>query len=82
MIRNGQDPQSICKTILKCTTQQLGSPRITECDVCTLVVDLIKVDLMISNATVQFIIKAVEDMCALIGDVPVYEEVYTHFIFG
>ena len=74
MIRGGQDPQSICKTLLKCTTQQLGSPRITACQVCTLVVDLIKVDLEISNVTIQLIIKAVEALCALIGDVPVYQE--------
>ena len=47
----------------------------TECEVCTVVVDLIKFDLMISNITVQVIIKAVQVLCALIGDVPVYEEV-------
>ena len=74
MIRDGQDPQSICKTLLKCTTQQPGSPRITACQVCTAVVNLIKAELAVSNTTVQIIIKAVEALCALIGDVPVYKE--------
>ena len=81
MIRNGNDPQSICKAMSKCSTDQLGLPRITECQVCTAVVDLIKFELTISNATVQFIIKAVEELCAILGDVPVYEEVCTYFVF-
>ena len=80
MIRDGHDPQSICKTLLKCTTEQLGSPSITKCEVCTAVVDLIKFELTISNATVQVIIKAVEALCAILGDVPVYQEVHTTFV--
>ncbi len=81
MILDGKDPQSICKALSKCSTEQLGVPRITECQVCTAVVDLIKFELTISNATVQVIIKAVEALCAILGDVPVYEEVRTLFRF-
>lgn len=75
MIKEGKDPQTICKFLGKCRTmkpEQLDAS--TECEVCTAVVDLIKFDLMISNITVQVIIKAVQVLCALIGDVPVYEE--------
>lgn len=75
MIRNGKHPQSICKSMSKCSSEQLVLPRITECEVCTAVVDLIKFELTISNATVQVIIKAVEALCAILGDVPVYQEV-------
>ena len=75
MVRIGKHPQSICKSMSKCSSEQLGVPRIDECEVCTMIVDLIKVDIMLGNATVQLIIKAVEALCALIGDVPVYEEV-------
>ena len=75
MIKNGKTPQDICMSIMKCSSKQLALPRITMCQVCTAVVDLIKFELTISNATLQLIIKAVEEMCALFGDVPVYEEV-------
>lgn len=44
-------------------------------DVCTAVVDLIKFEIKLGNVTVQLVVKAVEVMCALIGDVPVYQEV-------
>ena len=72
MIRIGKHPQIICKSMSKCSSEQLGVPRINECQVCTRVVDLIKV---LVNAIVQLIIKAVEALCALIGDEPEFEEV-------
>ena len=75
MIRNGRYPQSICKIVSKCSSEQLALPRITACEVCTAVVDLIKAELKISNVTVQVIIQAVEALCAILGVEPVYEEV-------
>ncbi|XP_028392521.1 prosaposin-like [Dendronephthya gigantea] len=74
MIKNGDDPKNICKSLLKCSIENLNLPRITECEVCTAVVDLIKFELTVSNATLQLIIIAVEDLCAILGDVPVYQE--------
>lgn len=74
MIEEGKDPQTICKFLRKCTARKVERPDITECQVCTAVVDLIKFELSVSNATIDVIIKAVEALCAILGDVPVYEE--------
>lgn len=74
MIRNGMDSQSICQLLSKCSMEQPELPRITGCNVCMAVVDLIKLEITLSNTTIQIIMKAVEELCAILGDVPVYEE--------
>lgn len=76
MIKNGNDPQSVCKSLTKCSTENLNLPLITGCDVCKAVVGVIKFELTIGNVTLQLIIKAVEELCAVLGDVPVYKEVF------
>ena len=75
MIKEGNDPERICKFLGKCATMNPKQPEITECEVCTAVVDLIKIEIEFSNGTIEVIIKAVEALCAILGDVPVYEEV-------